>query len=130
MLHVKVDPASQTPKQKEALSENFTQNTPIRVIAHDEQNSARLLFHAVILNVEHSNRGNVVGYHLKREVPYSLTKEIPKPRVARLIKAATQPPQYEGLEAVLSGDECVVTGGVVIMRKRRSADRALKKVCL
>ena len=120
ILHVKVDPASQTPKQKEALSEHFTQNTPIRVLAYDAQESILLLFHAVILNVEHSNRGHVVGYHLKREVPYSLTKEIPKPKVARPTKAATQPPQYEGLEAETSGDECIVTGDVVIVRKRRT----------
>lgn len=80
----------------------------------------KLLFPAVILNVEHSNKGYVVGYHIKREVPYSLTKEIPKAKQDIPVKVATKLPEYEGDEAEPSGDEFVVSGDVVVVRKRHT----------
>ena len=91
-LHVRVDPTSQTPRQKEALNEHFAQNTPIRVMGYDTFQSMKLLFPTVILNVEHSNRGHIIGYQIKREVPYSLTKEVPKKVKAQGTKVQTMPP--------------------------------------
>ena len=84
-------------------------------MGYDTYRSMKLLFPAVILNVEHSNRGHIIGYHIKREVPYSLTKEVPK-KVKAHTKVQTMPPHYEGEEAEPSGDECVVSGDIVIVR--------------
>ena len=66
VLHVKVDPSAQKPDQKRALQEHFVQNVVVRIYALDANQKTRFVFTGLILNVENDNKGNIVGYNVKR----------------------------------------------------------------
>ena len=75
---MKVDPRAQKTDQKRSMQENFIQNAVVQVSAQDANQKTRFVFTGLILNVENDNKGNIVGYNVKREITQTLAKPLPK----------------------------------------------------
>lgn len=119
-MYVTVDPESQKSDQQKSLHKFLTQNAGVRIIALDKNQSPKFVFNASILNVENDDQENVIGYDIKREISYALTKKLPKPKIpADQSDHHKQFPLYEGEEVQSSEDEPFLTDQAVVIRRKR-----------
>ena len=120
-IHVTVDPKAQKPAQRRALHKFLTQNFGVRIMTVDKQsNQEKFLFNGIILNIENDDTGNVIGYNVKREIRYTLTKNLPK-RKATIdhIGGQKQYPPYEDEEEPTSDDEPYLNEDDVVIRRKK-----------
>ena len=90
-------------------------------MAVDKQsNQEKFLFNGIILNIENDDTGNVIGYNVKREIRYTLTKNLTK-RKATIdhIGGQKQYPPYEDEEEPTSDDEPYLNEDDVVIRRKK-----------
>ena len=105
---------------KESFARTFCSERRSGIYALDANQKTRFVFTGLILNVESDNKGNIVGYNVKREITQTLAKPLPKKKpIKNTVGDRRRFNQYEGDEEPSSEEEPFLDENEVVVRRKR-----------